>query len=348
MNAFKRFISWPIYLLLFSGLGYFSYLFLVKPDLLVQGKKLGISPALIVLGFLIMFNILGFVMIQLNSWINRQSFFFFKKKKRVVGYYLVIALLLILLNYTLLTTFKLLMQVPHPLTIYSSGVHLLVTIWLVELVIVSLVMANHSARYALKLYRQKSMLEEESLKARYAALQNQLNPHFLFNSLNVLISEIEYNPQSAMDFTRNLSDVYRYILQCQDQRLASLSDELEFLNAYIFLHQIRLGDCIGLDNRLDKCLYERKIPPLTLQLLVENVIKHNSISLNKPIKIVLDYLPNEEVLVVTHKLRPKMNDLKSGKGLQNLSMRYQLLCSKDILVEKSRTHFTVKLPLLYE
>ena len=150
-------------------------------------------------------------------------------------HYVGIAALLFLLNYALLVFVKMMIEVPTPFRVKSEGWVLLIVIWLVELVIVSLVLVNQSFRQTLKLYRETAILQESTTKAQYVALQNQLNPHFLFNSLNVLISEIEYNPQSAIEFTRNLSDVYRYILQCQDQRLALLGDELDFLDSYIVL-----------------------------------------------------------------------------------------------------------------
>jgi LytS/YehU family sensor histidine kinase len=239
-------------------------------------------------------------------------------------------------------------EIPSPLRVKSEGWVVLIVIWLVELVIVSLVLVNQSFRQTLKLYRETAILQESTTKAQYVALQNQLNPHFLFNSLNVLISEIEYNPQSAIEFTRNLSDVYRYILQCQDQRLALLGDELEFLNSYIFLHQIRLGNCLILENNLDKDLYDRKVPPLTLQLLAENVIKHNFISISKPIRIQVSYSPHDDMLVVSNELRPKKDEPQSGKGLQNLSSRYLLVCNRTIVVQKDESHFTVKTPLLYD
>ena len=152
-----------------------------------------------------------------------------------------------------------------------------ITVWLVELVILGLLLANRSMRNTLRLQQKAAALQKENNTARYTALQNQLNPHFLFNSLNTLISEIRYNPANAELFTQHLSDVYRYILQCQNQRLTTLREELDFLNSYIFLHRVRLGDCIHIDNRIPKTCMEAQLPPLTIQLLAENVIKHNVI-----------------------------------------------------------------------
>ena len=348
MRSFRKIYSQLAYLLLFSGLGGLSYLLLIRDIIMAEGRPANISQLWMLIGCIFFFNVLGVFLLQVNSWLNKRSKFFFKKKSNLTLNYVIIAALLILLNYALLVFVKMMIDIPKPFMVRSEGWLVLIVIWLVELVIVSLVLVNLSFRHTLKLYRQTAMLQESNTKAQYVALQNQLNPHFLFNSLNVLISEIEYNPQSAIEFTRNLSDVYRYILQCQDQRLALLGDELEFLNAYIFLHQIRLGSCIILDNQLDKSLYDRKVPPLTLQLLAENVIKHNFISIGKPMKIRLSYSADDDMLVVSNELRPKKDEPKLGKGLQNLSSRYQLICGKSIVVEKNDTHFTVKTPLLYE
>ena len=154
------------------------------------------------------------------------------------------------------------------------------------------------------------------LPKRYTALQNQLNPHFLFNSLNTLISEIRYNPANAELFTQHLSDVYRYILQCQNQRLTTLREELDFLNSYIFLHRVRLGDCIHIDNRIPKTCMEAQLPPLTIQLLAENVIKHNVIHTGKPMTIELLYMEKERELIVRNRIQTKKTVLISGMGLK--------------------------------
>ena len=157
---------------------------------------------------------------------------------------------------------------------------------------------------------------KENNTARYTALQNQLNPHFLFNSLNTLISEIRYNPANAELFTQHLSDVYRYTLQCQNQRLTTLREELDFLNSYIFLHRVRLGDCIHIDNRLPEVCLDSQIPPLTIQLLAENVIKHNVIHMGKPMTIELFYLEKEKELVVRNRIQAKKSATAFGTGLK--------------------------------
>ena len=251
-----------------------------------------------------------------------------------------------LLNYGLLVTAKLLVGASCPFVFPNGGWRVLITVWLVELVILGLLLANRSMRHTLKLQQEAAELQKENNTARYTALQNQLNPHFLFNSLNTLISEIRYNPVNAELFTQHLSDVYRYTLQCQNQRLTTLREELEFLNSYIFLHRVRLGDCIHIDNRIPKTLLEAQIPPLTIQLLAENVIKHNVIHTGKPMLIELFCIEKE--LIVRNRIQSKKCATSTGTGLKNLSARYKLLCNRDIVIENDSIEFTVKIPLLYD
>lgn len=201
-------------------------------------------------------------------------------------------------------------------------------------------------------YRRTQQLEESALQARYMALQSQLNPHFLFNSLNTLIAEIEYNPQGAVGFTRNLSDVYRYILTCQDKRLVSLHDEMGFVDTYVQLHRVRLGDCLTVDWQVaDAIREEAQLPPLTLQLLVENIVKHNVISPSRPMTVTVEALTDGEEsawLRVSNPAHPKLGAVSGGHGLENLAQRYRLLCGKEIVVDRQENCFTVKVPLLYE
>ncbi|WP_337381868.1 histidine kinase [Phocaeicola coprophilus] len=226
----------------------------------------------------------------------------------------------------------------------------MLAVWFVELIIVGQFMLNRFYVDLVKLYKRAEELEEKTAQARYMALQNQLNPHFLFNSLNTLISEIEYNPMNAIEFTRNLADTYRYILYCQDKHTIPLKEELDFLNTYILLQKVRLGDCLAIDNRIDDKYWDVPIPPLTLQLLIENVIKHNVISISKPMKVCLttEMLNNEIWLSVSNPIKLKQGVISSGKGLMNLSQRYKLLCNRELIIENDEDKFIIKVPLLYE
>ncbi|MEG1763134.1 MAG: histidine kinase, partial [Bacteroidales bacterium] len=221
--------------LLFSGFGVFSYLLLVKYTQLAS--KTGYLDAIqTLLFFVFAFNIMGFSTIQLSTWMNKQYVLYIKKRWKIVFIYGLSALLLLLMNYGLVIVAKILIGANHPFSFPNGGLRILIVVWLVELVIMSLLIANQSMQNALRLQQQASNLQSENNIARYTALQNQLNPHFLFNSLNTLIAEIEYDPQNAIVFTQHLSNVYRYVLQCQNKPLVSLGEELEFMKAYLFLH----------------------------------------------------------------------------------------------------------------
>ena len=267
-----------------------------------------------------------------------------RKRWKIVVIYAIVMLLLLLLNYSLLVVAKMLVGMDDPLIFPNGGWRILLVVWLVELVILGLLLANRSIQNTLKLQQEAAALQKENNTARYTALQNQLNPHFLFNSLNTLIAEIEYNPDNAVRFTKNLSSVYRYVLQSQDKTLVSLGEELEFLDSYLFLHKVRLGDCISCVCDIPADLTEAMLPPLTLQLLVENVIKHNTITSARPMKI--DIFVQEDRLVVANLVQPRKSRESSGIGLKNLSNRCKLMLGEEIRALHEKEMFIVKVPLL--
>lgn len=265
-----------LYSLLFSGLGVFSFLLLANyTNLTPQVTDIIHTPGAFVF-VVATFNILGYCTLRISSWMNRLYSNNLRWKWKFLAVYIGVMLLFLLLNYGLLVAAKLMSRAENPFTFQIGGVRILLVVWLVELVILGLLLANRSIKNALRLQQKATLLQKENNAARYTALQNQLNPHFLFNSLNTLIAEIEYNPSNAVRFTRNLSDVYRYVLQSQDRTLITLSEELEFIQSYLFLHEVRLGNCITCNITIPTEAMEYQLPPLTLQLLVENVIKHNS------------------------------------------------------------------------
>lgn len=343
-----RSIKW-LYLLIFSGLGLFSYFLLMRFTDLPYNSNVNLFSLPALGYFIFAFNILGFSIYSSNRWINKESPLYFIKRGRSLMRFLAICIILFLVNYGLLILAKFLAGMPFEQLFYikNNGLKVFVSVWFVELIIVLLMMANQSYSYTLELYKKASQLNEESNKAKYAALQSQLNPHFLFNSLNTLISEIEYNPQNAIAFTTHLSDVYRYILACQEKTTVPLKEELLFLESYLFLHQVRLGACIHLHCEIPDEFMDDKVPPLTLQLLAENIIKHNSVSMSKPMQMDIRVDVSRKQLIISNPIHPKLlSKGHSGKGLQNLRMRYLLLENKEIVVENNNQVFIVKVPLL--
>lgn len=337
-------------IVLYSALGCFSLFFLVHYTDIPLHYQESLMTVKAFASSILLFNGIGLSLKYVDNWLTRAYPSFIRDRKMLLVFLIVSAFFLLATNYILLTAIKLLIGVPHPFWVASKAVRLLVIIFLVELFIIGQMMISQFYKNLIEMYKHTKELEDSAVQTRYMALQSQLNPHFLFNSLNTLVAEIEYAPQKAAEFTRNLSDIYRYILSCQNKQLVFLSEELDFIRKFVFLHQVRLGDCLSMENEIPEELYECSIPPLTLQLLVENVIKHNVISQARPmtIRLYVERLQEENWLVVSNEVHPKQGVLSTGKGLDNLSQRNQLLCGKKIIVECDYLYFTVKVPIFDE
>jgi sensor histidine kinase YesM len=189
--------------------------------------------------------------------------------------------------------------------------------------------------------------KKENAEFRFDLLRSQLNPHFLFNSLNTLSSLVYENPESAGLFIRELSDVYRYILENRDKELIALNDELRFVKAYIGLIKLRFADNIDVDIIAIQRPQDYQIMPLTLQLLLENAIKHNVVSKKNPLKVTI--CTTDDRLVVENNIQPKLtNEYSSGMGLKNIASRYGFLTNRAVTIENNGAVFSVSIPLLQE
>jgi sensor histidine kinase YesM len=187
-------------------------------------------------------------------------------------------------------------------------------------------------------------LKNELLDYQYKSLVNQVNPHFLFNSLNVLTSLVHDDPDLATKFIQQLSKVYRYTLENRDRDLVSFEDEKKFIESYLFLLNIRFEDSLIVDLQLDENKKGMLIP-MALQILVENAIKHNMISKQKPLKLKIETC--DGVVCVSNNLQlPKDKPQSTGFGLENIKKRLRLLSDKGLEVEQTETTFTAKLPIL--
>ncbi|MDE1190554.1 MAG: histidine kinase [Arachidicoccus sp.] len=203
--------------------------------------------------------------------------------------------------------------------------------------------------FYLKLFSesQRRSLEIEKLKqARLEAdlsnLKEQMSPHFLFNTLNTL-SAITQDKQVKI-YVSQLADVYRYMLVHNKLNLVALEKELSFITSYLYIIKTRMGEAVDIHIDVEEKLMQTKIPPLTLQLLLENAIKHNVASVNKPLNIRISNDPLYIVICNSHSPKTAQR-YSTGVGLNNLMTRYQLLFSQDILIEKNSTMFTIKLPI---
>lgn len=200
-----------------------------------------------------------------------------------------------------------------------------------------------------KALQEKRVVEQKIIagtaSAKFDALKNQLDPHFLFNSLNVLTSLIEENPSAAQKFTTSLSKTYRYVLEQKNKDLVELSEEIKFAKTYLNLLKMRFEDGINCSIPLDLNLGDAKVVPLSLQLLLENAVKHNRVSPAQPLHIEIFEDKNE--LVVKNNLQKKEILGKGSKvGLINIQQRYGLLTSRKVQIIESENYFEVRLPLL--
>ena len=185
----------------------------------------------------------------------------------------------------------------------------------------------------------------ENQSAKYESLKNQIDPHFLFNSLNVLSSLIDENPDKAQQFTSKMSKVYRYVLEQRDKTLVPLQEELNFAKAYLTLLKLRFENGLEFTISNNSSKENLKIVPLSLQLLLENAVKHNKVNEKNPLHIQIHI--NDERLEITNQLNPKEIFKKSTKvGLQNIVQRYQLITEERVIINKTTDKFVVSLPLL--
>lgn len=194
---------------------------------------------------------------------------------------------------------------------------------------------------------KEKTFESESNSAKFDALKNQLDPHFLFNSLNVLNALIDEDPEKAQDFTIALSQVYRYVLDQKHKDLVSLKEEIKFADTYLELLKMRFENSIEVKIEDEISVIDAKIIPLSLQLLLENAIKHNTISEKLPLQIHI-YIENS-YLVIKNNYQPKIGSTaqkRNGIGLDNIKSRYKLFTDEKCIVQKNDDSFIVKLPLL--
>ncbi len=188
-------------------------------------------------------------------------------------------------------------------------------------------------------------LKIQNLQSQFDALKNQVSPHFLFNSLNSLNTLIRESPGVAQEYLNHLSSVLRYTLQANQFKLVSLDDELQFVESYFFLIKLRFSENITLHQDINSKMINYKLPPLALQVLIENAIKHNEISKRNSLDISV--LTTGDSIVVKNNINKKLSpESGTGLGLVNLSNQYRILAGKEIVIKMDEHSFEVEIPLL--
>ncbi|MFN4994365.1 MAG: sensor histidine kinase [Bacteroidota bacterium] len=220
----------------------------------------------------------------------------------------------------------------------------MVTSVIITLLINSIFVANAFFRQWKRTLQEKEELKRTSLSAEFETLKSQINPHFLFNSLNTLTTLIEENPATATNFIHKLSDVYRYVLNQKEKETVTLGEELEFIQAYVYLNQIRFGNNLCVHIHVPAECRNKSIATLSLQMLLENAIKHNVISAKHPLQINIS--ANGSELHIRNNLQRKMNVESNGIGLNNIITRYGYLTKSQVEITETEDYFMVILPLI--
>ena len=221
--------------------------------------------------------------------------------------------------------------------------------YIFAVVMTFIVLLSFYSFYFYKAYQESRIKEQKIIagtaNAKFESLKNQIDPHFLFNSLNVLSSLIEENPENAQKFTTSLSKIYRYVLEQKDKELVTVQEELNFAKTYMNLLKMRFENSISFELPESYDNPEAKVVPLSLQLLLENTIKHNIVSEQKPLHIKI--FVKDNYLVVQNDLQKKevLQD-RRGVGLQNIVSRYAILTQRKVLINQTDKTFEVHLPIL--
>jgi len=189
-------------------------------------------------------------------------------------------------------------------------------------------------------------MEQHTTQAQLEALKLQLDPHFMFNNLSIVTALVEDQPQTAISYIAKLSSIYRYMLTNRMQNVISVAEELEFIKAYLYLYQIRYGEGIQINIEESKAPASQGLPPLTLQLLIENAIKHNVFSLDSPLKINILFTDQKTIIIENNKTDKVTNDNSSKIGLRNINERYRLMNQPAPLITETKSFFMVEVTLI--
>lgn len=315
------------------GVSFFTALFVNLPIIFInlprlEKSKIAQLDILIQIVVCLIYSVFFIQLIYLNSKAN------FSKKKYILDIALLFIAFVVILS--LLNILVIGLSAKMIPTVVMRGVIIAVIVYFFS-------------RFQIEINRKNEILVEnehlknENLIVQLTSLKNQLNPHFLFNSLNTLSWLINEDKEKSQQYLQKLSQVLRYSLSMQEQSLVSLKEELALVDNYIFLLQMRFGNNLKIVKNIENIQF--KIPPLSLQLLIENAIKHNIISTVSPLSIWIES-KDENKLVVRNTLNLKPNSAGIGIGLVNLNERFKILANQEIEIEQNEEVFKITLPLI--
>ncbi|GAB3936432.1 hypothetical protein GCM10028804_56840 [Larkinella terrae] len=308
-------------------------------------------PVQVVLFFLsfIVLNTIWIFHYLFNSYLNRHLPFEKNIKLRVVvqviGGWSVVKTVYVGVSYFIITRYFSIHFVQIDLANRFGVIIVGVMVFLVNTVVCLGFMASHFLKQWQENAVRASQLEKEKIQVQLDNLKNQLSPHFLFNSLSSLDGLIHENPELASQFLRQLSKVFRYVIQHKDKDLVSLTTEVDFINNYIYLLKTRFNGSLDIQLKIPSVYSDKAIVPVTLQILIENAIKHNVANVGQPLAIQI--VADEQYVTVENNLQRKPRvETSNGQGLTNLKALYHFLSEKDVKVEEEKDWFRVKVPLV--
>lgn len=312
--------------------------------------------------FLFSVNVIGFSISCLNDAIDKKSSI---KRNKLLWFLIIFIVDLLLLGMLLFLFAKLFNFIYYGQinfqTFFIRNKNLSLKILVLSaLVLVAYIIGEHalySYHKYLDVHLHGEKLAADKLRLHFEALENQLSPHYLFNNLNTVVSLIYTDKERAENYVRQLANTYKYILWCKNKKTINIQNELDFIEAYTFLMKTRYQDALFVETFLDRNASVGKIVPLSLQILVENAIKHNRVESGNPLKIRIfneaDYLivennliSNNHSIVNGNQLITNVVQQKSHKiGLQNIQKRYLLLSDREVRIKKTDV-FRVEIPIL--
>lgn len=282
--------------------------------------------------------------LRLDAWLNQKVPWMSNPKKRLLYQFFISTIYSSISIYSLMTLYD---------SIFCNlGLeqHQILEKSLTISITVSLLLLTVEISYQFFKNWKNSLLEIEGYKAASAqaqlqSLKEQINPHFLFNNLSVLTSLVHKNQDKAVDFINQLAKVYRYLLESKNHELVTLQDELTFIDSYNYLLQIRFDKSLSFQIEINEKYKHSYLPPMCLQMLVENAIKHNEVSIDYPLHILIK--TDEDYLIVSNNLQKRTQSEQSSKtGLKNIEARYEFFTAEKVLIRETEAKFEVSLPLI--
>ncbi|OWK98440.1 histidine kinase [Kaistella haifensis DSM 19056] len=285
----------------------------------------------------------------LNAYLDKKWDWISETRKRIIyGVTLTVIVTVISVLFCNYVNFVIIQKV-KPSKFFSGDYGFINWFFINLALLISAILHARSFMLAWKNESRKEVVEQKiiasSANAQFESLKNQLDPHFLFNSLNVLSSLIDENPDQAQRFTASMSKIYRYVLEQKDKELVTVEEELDFAQTYCNLLKTRFEDSVNFEFQVDEKEKKSFVVPLSLQLLLENCIKHNFATAQKPLNIRI-YSENGYLLIENNLMAREQVKESAGIGLSNIVQRYSLLTKQNVFIEKSKDFFRVKIPIL--